>query len=378
MRRRYDSTIKRYITETIAIADDFADSDHSQILNFGEAQRKAREPVIAKAGVTVGDAVDRYLHALEAEGRPAAAIRDAQYRDRAFIRPKLGTVELRALTADKLRRWRDELAKAPARLRTRPGSAQQYRELGPDDDAGRARRASVNRNWTLLRAALNRAFEDGLIDSDAPWRRIKPFRGVSKARIRFLSAAEVVRLDNAIDPDFRPLLRAAFATGARYGQLAKLKVADFDSVGTLRLSSRKGAGAEKVYRAHLSDEARALFVQLCSGRRGSDLIFVRPDGKAWAHAHQSLLMREASRRAGLSPPVSIYVCRHTFASLAIMAGAPLMVVAEALGHTSTRMVEMHYGHLAPSFSAQAIRDAAPRFGFEPDRRVVVPLAKSRP
>jgi hypothetical protein len=38
-----------------------------------------------------------------------------------------------------------------------------------------------------------------------------------------------------------------------------------------------------------------------------------------------------------------------------------MVVARNLGHTDTRMVEKHYGHLAPSYVAEQIRAAAPRF-----------------
>jgi hypothetical protein len=46
-----------------------------------------------------------------------------------------------------------------------------------------------------------------------------------------------------------------------------------------------------------------------------------------------------------------------------MNGAPLMVVARNLGHTDTRMVEKHYGHLAPSYVAEQIRAAAPRFGI---------------
>jgi hypothetical protein len=45
-----------------------------------------------------------------------------------------------------------------------------------------------------------------------------------------------------------------------------------------------------------------------------------------------------------------------------MAGAPPMVVARNLGHTTTRMVERHYGHLAPSYVADTIRATAPRFG----------------
>jgi hypothetical protein len=40
-------------------------------------------------------------------------------------------------------------------------------------------------------------------------------------------------------------------------------------------------------------------------------------------------------------------------------GAPLMVVAQALGHADTRMVDKHYAHLAPSYVADTIRRMAP-------------------
>ena len=53
-----------------------------------------------------------------------------------------------------------------------------------------------------------------------------------------------------------------------------------------------------------------------------------------------------------------------------MAGTPLMVVARQLGHRDTRMVERHYGHLAPDYITDAIRAGAPRFGFKPDAKVV--------
>ena len=86
-------------------------------------------------------------------------------------------------------------------------------------------------------------------------------------------------------------------------------------------------------------------------------------------------MRSACQRAKIAPSVSFHILRHTWASLAVMAGAPLMVVARNLGHADTRMVERHYGHLAPSFIADAIRAAAPKFGIEPDRNVVSLEAK---
>jgi hypothetical protein len=46
------------------------------------------------------------------------------------------------------------------------------------------------------------------------------------------------------------------------------------------------------------------------------------------------------------------------------------VVARNLGHADTRMVEKHYGHLAPSYIADETRKGAPKFGITPDERVV--------
>jgi hypothetical protein len=58
------------------------------------------------------------------------------------------------------------------------------------------------------------------------------------------------------------------------------------------------------------------------------------------------------------------------ASLAVMARVPLLVVAKNLGHKDTRMVEHHYGHLAPSFITEAIRAGAPVYGIEASKGVV--------
>jgi len=67
--------------------------------------------------------------------------------------------------------------------------------------------------------------------------------------------------------------------------------------------------------------------------------------------------------------VSYHILRHTWASLAVMNETPLLVVARNLGHADTRMVEKHYGHLAPDFIKDAIRAGAPKFGIALDRKV---------
>jgi integrase len=75
-------------------------------------------------------------------------------------------------------------------------------------------------------------------------------------------------------------------------------------------------------------------------------------------------MVEACKDAKIEPEISFHVLRHTWASLAVMAGIPLLVVARNFGHADTRMVEKHYGHLAPSYIVDAIRASGPRFGMK--------------
>jgi integrase len=357
-----------YRLHKIGVADDLSDADGKVILSYKQAQVAARKLMVEQAGGgvgTVGDAVEAYIRALETEGRTPSAIADMRCTANALILPALGPIELAKLSTPQLERWRNELARRPARVRTREGEPQRYR-AHRDDDTPRARRASANRVRTVLLAALNHAFRAGHVGSDLAWRRLSPFKGVSKARLRYLSVAEAKRLINGADLEFRPLLEAALLTSARYGQLIQLVVSDLNTdAGTLRLRTRKGDGSERVYHVHLTDEALAFFQAICAGRRGHDRIFTRADGRPWKAVQQQAFMQKASKRAGISPAINFHVTRHTFASHAVMNGVPLMVVAQALGHTDTRMVEKHYGHLAPSFAAEAIRKGAPRYGIRP-------------
>jgi integrase len=362
---RYTAENLRTADGALILADDYEDSDGERILSFAEAQSAARGPRgTPRSAYSVVDAMDEYLRYLESDGRPAHSIRDTRYRDAAFIRPYLGTLKLATLTTDRLRRWRDEIAKTPPRLRTRNGEQQKHRQV-VGEDAKRARRATVNRTWTTLRAALNYAFHDGKTDSDLAWRKVKPFRRVETARVRYLSIAEARRLINSCDPAFRPLVQAALQTGARYGELARLQVHDFNpDASTLAIRQSKSGRARHVV---LTDEGRAFFAQLTAGRSGIDPMF----RKQWGASHQLRPMAEACRRAKIAPGVNFHGLRHTWASHAVMNGVPLMVVSRNLGHSDTRMVEKHYGHLAPSYIADAIRAGAPRFGTKPDKKIAV-------
>ena len=85
--------------------------------------------------------------------------------------------------------------------------------------------------------------------------------------------------------------------------------------------------------------------------------------------------RRSNLRASKDPAVPRLSFTAAYVDqLSVMAGAPLLVVAQNLGHADTRMVERHYGHLAQSFVADTIRRTAPTFGARDAEANVVPIA----
>jgi integrase len=73
-------------------------------------------------------------------------------------------------------------------------------------------------------------------------------------------------------------------------------------------------------------------------------------------------MLRACKAAGLED-VSFHELRHTYASALVNNKCPLPVVAQQLGHTDSRMVERHYGHLVPGYVADMVRAAMPTLGI---------------
>jgi integrase len=355
-----------YEVETIGVADDFSDADGVAIISFHQAQTSARGRMVSRAHaaagrtgpLTVATAMTSYLEFLETNRKSAPF---AKYVNEAFILPELGKIEVEALSTDKLRTWHAKLAKASARIRTKDGEKQRFKDDADDPERDRRRKATANRILTVLKAALNRAWRDGKVVSDSAWRRVEPFESVDAARVHYLTIAEAQRLINASPTDFRRLVQGALETGARYGELCALTVSDFNpDSGTIAVRQSKSGKPRHIV---LTDDGAEFFRTLTAGRPGSEFMFVKDGGDAWLRSHQAEPMKQANKSAKIAPPINFHGLRHTWASHAVMNGVPMLVVAKNLGHSDTRMVEKHYGHLAPSYVADAIRAGAPRFGI---------------
>ena len=125
----------------------------------------------------------------------------------------MGDLVVAELTAEQLRRWLATLAASPKQTRPKAG-VPQYKPAAEGDEAVRRRRASANRVLTMLKAALNHVYDEGHVSNRDAWgRKLKPFREVEVARVRYLNLAEAQRLLKCL----RRRLPSACARGAGDG-----------------------------------------------------------------------------------------------------------------------------------------------------------------
>jgi len=369
---------------SIGVADDYQDANGQTILNYAQAQAKAiawfeqitrqvREDdgeLIKRASLTVKDVMAAYYQ--DAQRRGMKSLTRSMQSTNAWVVSALGDVEVSKLTRTKLERWLDSVAKSGRRVRTKPGREAAFAPEPVADDEKRMRKESANKVWSIFRAALNFALDRRLISVTNPcWRDVKPFKGTKNARTRFLTIDEQVRLVNVCPPDFRRLVRGALLTGCRYEELSLIKCKDYNpnaKTPTVFIAESKNGKSRYVY---LAKEGAELFDELTADGTPDSYVFTRDNvarrkrvdvGDRWAKGDQRRFMAAACKAAGLEI-LDFHELRHTYASVLVNSGCPLPVVAAQLGHSDTRMVEQHYGHLAPSYVADMVNEKMPTLGI---------------
>lgn len=333
-----------------ALADDKQDADGQSVLNFAQAQEKVRafykegsRPSPLAGRMTVRQACDEYVEYLKAERKTGE---ESEGRLAKHIYPVLGDKLVAQLTTPDVERCKRGMVRKDAQ----------------NSDVERASKDSANRVLAMLRAALNRAFEDERngIPSDAAWRRVKQFRGVGRARQVHLDVNESIKLIGLCDGAFRNLVTATLITGARAPhELAQRFVRDFSySLGTLSVFDGKTGSREIV----LTQEGIEFFRQITDGRDGSEILLPKDDGTLWGKNHHIKLMKRAVKAAGLPAKCTIYSLRHTYASQSILAGMNLKLLAENMG-TSIRMLEIHYGKFIAASRQKLVEQSAFKLGL---------------
>lgn len=303
----------------------FADYDEATRAAVAWVAELAAGTLQAPVAATVREACSRYVEHLRLQ-KSAASAKDAQGRFKRLVySDPIADIPLSKLQAADLKDWlADQL------------------EVEDEEDEDELRRAkdSANRNLASFKAALNLAWKDGLVASDAAWRTVVPFRGVGRRRQGFVPLEQRSALLSTCEPDLAALVRALLLTAARPGELARATVRDFDRAqGTLVLSGKTGPRT-----VTLSSSAARFVQSMAEGKAATDFLLAQASGAAWNKDVWKKRFKEAAAAAGLPPDVVMYSLRHTAISERIAGGMDTFVVAKLAG-TSTAMIDKHYGHL---------------------------------
>jgi integrase len=351
-------------TKGLGSADDFDEADGAEILDFWQAQERARTIGRDDPGAgsskppTVAQAIDAYEADLKTRGGDSSNVS----RVRGHLSQTFLDRVVALLAPRELRRWRDGLAKS----------------LAP---------ATVNRTSTVLKAAFNLAAEhDHRVANRRAWETgLATIPDAQQSR-NVILAEDVVRRIVAEahkqSAAFGLLVEVAAVTGARVGQLSRLEVQDLQANRSdprlMMPSSRKGRGRKSITHRPVPISptlAKRLAVSV-SGRPAIAPLLVKPSGEPWKKSDHSRLFARVATAAGQDPhDVTIYALRHTNIVRQLLASVPVRVVA--VNHdTSIAMIERTYSRYIGDHS-DALARAALLDTAEPAADKVVPLHAGR-
>jgi len=347
-----------YVMSVIGEADDQRDANDRTILSYKQAFDKALRwieielrggPLVSDSSLTVADAARAHIAMRDARRSSQAgrAIHsDAYYNLSRFVLEdsKLGETNLASLTEADLRSWQLRIT--------------------------RAKPASIQRVVNDLKAALNAAFEAHrrLLPSDLPV-TIKYGLKVEAPEVLIAVARDnqvlsddqvrkVVAAAIAIDEDFGRLVVLLAATGARFSQLARMRVADVqtDQSRLMVPQSFKGRKRQLSYiRVQVGPDTLAALKPAINDRPASAPLLEHWRHKQtgpceWARivrgpwTSSSEMARSWKRTvadAGLPATTIPYGLRHSSIVRGLRVGLPIRLVA-ALHDTSVAMIERHY------------------------------------
>uniref|UniRef100_A0A9E7ZJ93 Site-specific integrase n=1 Tax=Bosea sp. NBC_00436 TaxID=2969620 RepID=A0A9E7ZJ93_9HYPH len=375
-----------YSQAALAAADDLLDADGKLTLDFQQATRTARDHVevaraataAAKAGPvrTVRTVCEGYADLIEARMKRAGVPVSKDVRSRFnkhVLADEIADVGLHTLKAPAIRAWRD-------RVRAKGLAAATIQRVSNDlraalNEAGRDKPEGLPDRYPIeVRDGFAKATADRVAEEPTRVHVVLPDADVR----RIVVAAREVDTKWKWGGDLARLVLALAATGARFSQLIRCKVADLQTdAGRLMVPvSRKGRGRKTASHTAvpLGEDVIAELRPAIAGRRGHELLFLRPgyqragglkwelaDRRPWQPAELTEPFAEIAKRAELSGDTTAYSLRHSSIVRALRANLPVRLTA-ALHDTSSEMIEKTYS----AFISDALSDIA--------RGAIVPLA----
>lgn len=280
-----------------------------------------------------------WLDTVVATKRKPSYYRSSESACAAWLVPHFGDREVSTIT-------RLEVERLQASMRSTTKSTRSNRPPGPK---------TVNNVVGVLSSMLEAAVGWGYLEAN-PCADVEPLPTRSDRQgFAFYTASQSaawLAKCAELEPAWYPLFLTGFRTGLRLGELFALERGDVDLVsGTLRVRQSVADHTDEVT-APKSGKSRTVDlspqvveVLRATRRVGVELVFADATGR---RLNRDMLKHPWERVAAASglPRIRPHDMRHSYASQLVIAGTPLKVVQEQLGHATIEMT-MRYAHLAP-------------------------------
>lgn len=198
---------------------------------------------------------------------------------------------------------------------------------------------SISYYMRILRAIYNRAVDDGAIENCKPFKRV--YTGIAKTRKRALPLDAIKRfkeLDLSKEPKLAHardmFLMSFYLRGMSFVDMAYLKKSDLKD-GYIRYQRRKTNQAliiewtpeMQAITDRYQDEQSTYLLPIIRKHRGTER-------SAYKNANSKINrnLKLVAERLGIHFPVTHYMARHSWASIAQSEGIPLSVISEGMGH----------------------------------------------
>ncbi|MGD9807744.1 MAG: tyrosine-type recombinase/integrase [Deferribacterales bacterium] len=222
---------------------------------------------------------------------------------------------------------------------------------------------SINNKLTPLRRIFDYAYEQGYIEHNV-MDRVKNFT-LELPEIEPFNQLEVQAILNHLqknNPKFHAMFTILFHTGMRIGEVLAMKWKNFDEMfcsyhvkehfTEKRLDTPKTKASKRI--VPLTDEAmNALRNHKQYTFMKSDFIFCNQYGDPWVSSDNIMkqVWEPMLKKLGIAYRI-IYQCRHTHASLSILAGDNLAHIAERMGHKNVGTLITRYAKYVKSVQFQ--------------------------
>lgn len=317
-----------------------------------QAAKKAAEEWLShldgggiNAELTVSEACKRYA---EKKGATDEFKTDAEGRFRRCVNDDpIASLQVAKLRKVHLVDWRDRLSTKPAQVTRSKRGLKVTRERSA---------SSINRDMTTFRAALNMAYDDGYVLTNAAWRKaLEPIKNAARRRNDYLDRDQRRSLLAALPEDLRTFAHGLCLLPLRPGTLAALRAGDFDPAQKLLTIGKDKANQDR--KIPLPDVTVDLLKKQRKGKLPAAPLFARADGSAWNKDAWKKPIKAAAKQAALPETVTAYTLRHSTITDLVKGKLDLMTVAQLSG-TSVAMIEAHYAHLTRDHAAQALATLA--------------------